>query len=74
MLGYIHLGLFLDYKKIVSTAKLWSGPGWVKVGIKFTGSQLDHNFLPSLAPTNHSSVLVDILIFFNLKNIKKIKQ
>ena len=48
-------------------AKLWNGPGWDKVGIEFTGSQLDPNFLPSLAPTNHPRVLVDISIFFYLK-------
>ena len=50
-------------------AKLWNGPGWDKVGIKFTGSQLDPNFLPSLAPTNHPSVFVDISILFYLKEI-----
>ena len=50
-------------------AKLWNGPGWDKVGIEFTGSQLDPNFLPSLAPTNHPSVLVDISILFYLKEI-----
>ena len=48
-------------------AKLWNRPSWDKVGIEFTGSQLDPNFLPSLAPTNHPSVLVDISIFFYLK-------
>ena len=45
-------------------AKLWNGPGWVKVGIEFNGSQLDPYCLPSLAPTNHPGVLVDISIFF----------
>ena len=50
-------------------AKVWNGPGWDKVGIEFTGSQQDPNFLPSLAPTNHPSVLVDISIFFDLKEI-----
>ena len=52
-------------------AKVWNGPGWDKVGIEFTGSQQDPNFLPSLAPTNHPSVLVDISIFFDLKEIKE---
>ena len=54
-------------QKLAYPAKLWNGPGWDKVGIEFTGSQLDPNFLPSLAPTNHPSVLVDISIFFYLK-------
>ena len=56
-------------------AKVWKGPGWDKVGIEFTGSQLDPNFLPSLAPTNHPSVLVDISIFVYLKEfvIKKLQ-
>ena len=54
-----------------SWAKVWNGPGWDKVGIEFTGSQQDPNFLPSLAPTNHPSVLVDISIFFDLKEIKE---
>ena len=49
--------------------KDWNGPGWDKVGIEFTGSQLDPNFLPSLARTNHPSVLVDILLYFYLKEI-----
>ena len=59
----------LVMKKFKTRAKLWNGPGWDKVGIEFTGSQLDPNFLPSLAPTNHPSVLVDISIFFYLKEI-----
>ena len=50
-----------------SAAKLWDGPGWDKVGIKFTGSQPDPNFLPSLAPTYHTSALVDISTFLYLK-------
>ena len=50
-------------------AKIWNGPGWDKVGIEFTESQLDPNFLPSLALTNHPSVLVDISIFFYLNEI-----
>ena len=54
-------------------AKVWNGPGWDKVGIEFTGSQQDPNFLPSLAPTNHPSVLVDISIFAYPKEIKKVK-
>ena len=52
-------------------AKVWNGPGWDKVGIKFTGSQPDPNFFPSLAPTNHPSVLVDISIFVDLKEEEK---
>ena len=55
----------------LALAKVWNGPGWDKVGIEFTGSQQDPNFLPSLAPTNHPSVLVDISIFFDLKEIKE---
>ena len=51
-------------------AKLWNRPGYDKVGIEFTGSQPDPNFLPSLAPTNHPSVLVYISIFFYLREIK----
>ena len=56
---------------INSVAKLLNGPGWDKVGIEFTGSQPDPNFLPSLAPTNHPSVLVHISIFVYLKEIQK---
>ena len=52
-------------------AKVWNGPSWDKVGIEFTGSQPDPNFLPSLAPTNQPSNSVDISIFFDLKEIKK---
>ena len=52
-------------------AKVWNGPGRDKVGIEFTDSWLDPNFLPSLAPTNHPSILVDISIFVYLKEIKK---
>ena len=37
--------------------------GMDPVGIML-GSQLDLNFLPSLAPTNHPGVLVEISIFF----------
>ena len=48
-------------------AKVWNGPGWDKVGIEFTGSQPDPNFLPSLAPTNRPSVFVDISILSYLK-------
>ena len=60
------------YTSIGFLAKVWNEPGWDKVGIEFNGSQPDPNFLPSLAPTNHPSVLVDISIFFYLKEILKI--
>ena len=50
---------------------VWNRPSWDKVGLKFIRSQLDPNFLPFLAPTNHLSVLVDISIFFYLKEIFK---
>ena len=52
-------------------AKVWNGPGWDKVGIEFTESQLDPNFLPSLATTNHPSILVDKSIFLPKKILKK---
>ena len=58
-------------KMLHKRANVWNGPVCDKVGIEFTGSQQDPNFLPSLAPTNHPSVLVDISIFFDLKEIKE---
>ena len=63
--------IFIIKLDVHNWAKVWNGPGWDKVGIEFTGSQQDPNFLPSLAPTNHPSVLVDISIFFDLKEIKE---
>ena len=50
----------IHYNAVQYGQKFGTGP----VGIKLGENSPDPNFLPSLAPTNHPSVLVDISIFF----------